>query len=94
MAASPLVRTQSGGRKQKSVIDRLVELLEFGGSIKVQALQVITNICLANSYVAAPQDRFVEEVQTSGVGTRSSLKLLLGLMLSADQTTSVMAVRV
>ncbi len=94
MAASPLVRTQSGSRKQKGVIDRLVELLEFGGSIKVQALQVISNICVANSYVAAPQDRFVEEVQTSGVGTRSSLKMLLGLMLSSDQTTSVMAVRV
>ena len=94
MAASPLVRSQSGNRNQKGVVDRLVELLEFGGSIKVQALQVISNICLANSYVAAPQDRFVEEVQTSGVGTFSSLKLLLGLMLSADQTTSVMAVRV
>lgn len=94
MAASPLVRSQSSSRSRKGVVDRLVELLEFGGSIKVQALQVVSNICLANSYVAAPQDRFVEEVQTSGVGTRSSLKLLLGLMLSADQTTSVMAVRV
>jgi hypothetical protein len=94
MAASPLARATTGERGQKGVVDRLVELLDFGGSIKVQSLQVISNICIANSYVATTQDRFVEEVQTSGVGSGNSLKRLLGLMLSADQTTSVMAVRV
>ena len=95
MAASPIARAERGGqRERRGVVDRLVELLDGGGSIKVQALQVIGNICVANSYVCTTQDRFVEEVQTSGVGAGNALKKLLQQMLSVDQTTAVMAVRV
>ena len=95
MAASPIARAQRGGeRERRGVVDRLVELMDSGGSIKVQALQVIDNVCVANSYVCTTQDRFVEEVQTSGVGAGNALKKLLQQMLSVDQTTAVLAVRV
>ena len=92
MAKSPIAPREAS--EHTGVVDRLVELLDSGGNIKVQALHVISNFCVANSYVPTAQDKYVEQTQISGTGEGSCLKRLLQLVLSVDMKVSVMAVRV
>lgn len=98
----------SGQRLSEGVVGRLVDLLdaemvgahfrlppEQCATVQSEALYVIDNICVANTYVSTAQDRFVEAVLFShSSGRTDAPSRLIQLLLCNRQEVRVMAAKV
>ena len=102
------LKAGGGQRQTDCVVGRLVDLLDdvmlvvtfsMDGDecdvVQMKILQVIDNICVANTYVTTAQDRYVDEVINShGHGRGDGLARLLQLMLSPKPNVRSMAAKV